>query len=101
MTSTFVTTGDSQADSIHHSQGKGWVVAGIGVPWLWVGAGVAALALGIAGRKFKTVAPWLAWVSLVLGGVTIFLGVSPAQYMAGMTGPLWLTIAALGLLKEN
>jgi hypothetical protein len=226
MTSTFVTTGGSHADSIHHSQGKGWVVAGIGaglagiatvvgssladavyddklagnaagitaklagqtvpilvmhtaamlsavlllvfaaglrrrlanttpegsllpqvaasglmlvsvallmgsalttefvfgvkdpdmlvpeaavffghwigtVPWLWVGAGVAALALGIAGRKFKTVAPWLAWVSLVLGGLTLFLGVSPAQYMAGMTGPLWLTIAALGLLKDN
>ncbi|MFI7066076.1 hypothetical protein ACIBL3_34130 [Kribbella sp. NPDC050124] len=71
------------------------------VPWLWVGAGVAALALGIAGRKFKTVAPWLAWVSLVLGGLTVFLGVSPAQYMAGMTGPLWLTIAAVGLLKRN
>lgn len=63
--------------------------------------GVAALALGIAGRKFKAVAPWLAWVSLVLGGLTIFLGVSPAQYMAGMTGPLWLTIAAIGLLKDN
>lgn len=71
------------------------------VPWLWVGAGVAALALGIAGRKFKAVAPWLAWTSLVLGGLTVFLGVSPAQYMAGMTGPLWLTIAALGLLKKN
>jgi hypothetical protein len=71
------------------------------VPWLWVGAGMAALALGIAGRKFQTVAPWLAWVSLVLGGLTVFLGVSPAQYMAGMTGPLWLTIAALGLLKKN
>lgn len=71
------------------------------VPWLWVGAGVAALALGIAGRKFKAVAPWLAWVSLVLGGLTVFLGVSPAQYMAGMTGPLWLTIAAIGLLKQD
>lgn len=71
------------------------------VPWLWVGAGVAALALGIAGRKFKAVAPWLAWVSIVLGGLTIFLGISPAQYMAGMTGPLWLTIAAIGLLKQD
>jgi hypothetical protein len=71
------------------------------VPWLWVGAGVAALALGIAGRKFKAVAPWLAWVSLALGALTVFLGISPAQYMAGMTGPLWLTIAAIGLLKKN
>jgi hypothetical protein len=71
------------------------------VPWLWIGAGVAALALGIAGRKFNTVVPWFAWVSLVLGGLTVFLGVSPAQYMAGMTGPLWLSIAAVGLLKES
>jgi hypothetical protein len=71
------------------------------VPWLWVGAGVAALALGIAGRKFKAVAPWLAWASLVLGGLTVVLGVSPVQYMAGMTGPLWLTIAAVGLLKQD
>ena len=71
------------------------------VPWLWVGAGVAALALGIAGRKSKAIAPWLTWVSLVLGGLTVFLGVSPAQYMAGMTGPVWLTIAAIALLKEN
>ena len=71
------------------------------VPWLWVGAGIAAIALGIAGRKFKTVAPWLTWFSLGLGALTLFLGVSPAQYMAGMTGPLWLTIAAIGLLKKN
>ncbi|MEU4603780.1 hypothetical protein AB0F43_12435 [Kribbella sp. NPDC023972] len=71
------------------------------VPWLWVGAGVAALALGIAGRKFKAVAPWLAWVSLVLGGLTVVLGISPVQYMAGMTGPLWLTIAAIALLKQD
>ncbi|TCO42524.1 hypothetical protein EV646_113146 [Kribbella antiqua] len=71
------------------------------VPWLWVGAGIAAIALGLAGRKFHAVPPWLAWTSLVLGGLTTLLGVSPLQYMAGMTGPLWLTIAALGLLKKN
>jgi hypothetical protein len=71
------------------------------VPWLWVGAGVAALALGLAGRSFGAVAPWLAWTSLVLGGITTLFGVSPLQYMAGMTGPLWLTIAAVGLLKRS
>lgn len=71
------------------------------VPCLWVGAGVAALAVGIAGRKFAAVAPWLAWASLALGGITVFLGISPAQYMAGVTGPLWLTIAAVALLKKN
>ncbi|MEV0800275.1 hypothetical protein AB0I34_21460 [Kribbella sp. NPDC050281] len=71
------------------------------VPWLWVGAGVAALAVGIAGRRFAAVAPWLAWASLALGAITVFLGISPAQYMAGVTGPLWLTIAAVALLKRN
>lgn len=70
------------------------------VPWLWVGAGVAAIAVGLAGRAFGAVAPWLAWTSLALGGLTTLLGISPLQYMAGMTGPLWLTIAALGLLKR-
>jgi hypothetical protein len=71
------------------------------VPWLWVGAGVTALALGIAGRSFGAVARWLTWTSLVLGALTTLLGVSPLQYMAGMVGPLWLTIAALGLLKQD
>ena len=70
------------------------------VPWLWVGAGVAALALGLAGRRFGTVAGWLTWTSLVLGTITTLFGISPLQYMAGMVGPLWLTIAALGLLRR-
>ncbi len=70
------------------------------VPWLWVGAGIAALALGVAGRKFGAVAPWLAWTSLVLGALTTLFGISPLQYMAGVTGPIWLTIAAIGLLKR-
>jgi len=33
----------------------------------------------------------------VLGGVTLVLGLSPLQYMAGMTGPIWLLITAIGL----
>ena len=71
------------------------------VPWLWVGAGVAGLAVGIAGRRFGAVGSKLAWTSLVLGGLTTLLGISPLQYMAGMTGPLWLTIAAFALLKRQ
>jgi hypothetical protein len=70
------------------------------VPWLWVGAGVAALALGIAGRKFAAVPTWLTWTSLTLGAVTTLLGVSPLQYMAGVTGTIWLTVAAIGLLRK-
>lgn len=71
------------------------------VPWLWVGAGVAALALGVAGRSYGAVAGWLTWTSLVLGTITTLFGVSPLQYMAGMVGPLWLTIAAVGLLTRG
>jgi hypothetical protein len=71
------------------------------VPWLWVGAGVTALALGIAGRSFGAVAKWLTWTSLVLGALTTLVGISPMQYLAGMLGPIWLTIAALGLLKSQ
>jgi hypothetical protein len=70
------------------------------VPWLWVGAGVSAMALGRAGREFGVVPTWLAWTSLVLGALTTLFGISPLQYMAGMTGPLWLTLAALGLLRS-
>ncbi len=46
-------------------------------------------------------APWLAWLSLALGALTLVLGISPAQYMAGMTGPLWLTITSIALLKKH
>jgi hypothetical protein len=71
------------------------------VPWLWVGAGVAALAVGVAGRSFGAVARWLTWTSLVLGAITTLFGISPLQYMAGMTGPIWLTVVAVGLLRQR
>lgn len=71
------------------------------IPWLWVGAGLTALAVGIAGRSFGSVARWLTWTSLVLGAITTLFGISPLQYMAGMVGPLWLTVAALGLLRSK
>ncbi|WP_433165867.1 hypothetical protein [Kribbella sp. CA-247076] len=71
------------------------------VPWLWAGTGLTALALGLAGRKHHPIPTWLTWTSLTLGALTLFLAISPAQYMSGMTGPLWLTITALGLLKKT
>jgi hypothetical protein len=71
------------------------------VPWLWVGAGVAALALGVAGRLFGAVPTWLTWISLALGAATTLLGVSPLQYMAGVTGAVWLTVAAIGLRRRS
>ena len=71
------------------------------VPWVWAGAGVTALAVGIAGRSFNAVARWLTWTSLVLGAITTLFGISPLQYMAGMFGPIWLTVAAIGLLTSR
>lgn len=55
------------------------------------------------GLRFGAVPGWLAWTSIVLGGLTTLTGVSPLQYMAGMTGPLWLTIiaVALALLRRD
>lgn len=74
-----------------------WVAT---VPWVWAGAGLAALAVGQSGRSHQAVPRWLTWVSLVLGGLTTLLAISPLQYMAGMTGPLWLLIVAIGLLRK-
>ena len=70
------------------------------VPWVWAGAGVAALAVGLAGRRFGAVARWLTWPSLILGVLMTLLGVSPLQYMAGMLGPIWLLAVSIGLLRR-
>lgn len=67
------------------------------IPWLWVGAGVAGIAVAIAAIRHGAAARWLGWVGLVLGGLTLLLGISPLQYMAGMTGPIWLLVTAIGL----
>ena len=71
------------------------------VPWFWAGAGLAALAVGVAGRRYGAVSRWLTWVSLVLGALTTLFAVSPLQYMAGMTGPLWLLVVSVALLRER
>ncbi|HMO10352.1 MAG TPA: hypothetical protein PKB06_02330 [Actinotalea sp.] len=72
-----------------------WVAT---IPWLWVGAGVSALAVAVAGLRHRALPRWIAVVSLLLGGLTVLTGVSPFQYLAGMIGPVWLTVAALGFL---
>jgi hypothetical protein len=68
------------------------------IPWLWGGAGLTGLALFRAARQ-GAYAPWLGWASLVLGGLSALFLVSPLQYMAGITGPVWLVVASLGLLR--
>jgi hypothetical protein len=64
------------------------------IPWLWVTSGISAVALGLA--ALRGAAPrWLGVVSLGLGGLTVLVGVSPLQYLAGFVGPVWLLVAAL------
>lgn len=66
------------------------------IPWLWVGAGLAGVALAVAALRHGAAPRWIGWVAAVLGGLTLLLGISPLQYMAGFTGPLFLLVAALG-----
>jgi hypothetical protein len=65
------------------------------IPWLWVLAGLAGVATWVVSRSQGT-PRWIGRVGLVLGGLTLLLGISPLQYMAGMTGPLWLLVTAIG-----
>ena len=65
------------------------------IPWLWTLAGLAGLALFAAYRR-GGVPRWIGIVGLVLGGLTVLLGISPLEYMAGVTGTLWLVVTAVG-----
>jgi hypothetical protein len=71
------------------------------VPWLWGGAGLAGLVVAIAALRHGSYARWIGVTSLVLGGLAALFFVSPLQYMAGMVGPLWLTILSIGLLVSR
>lgn len=66
------------------------------IPWLWVGAGLSGVAVAVAALRHAAAPRWLGWVGAVLGGLTLLLGISPLQYMAGFTGPLWLLVTAIG-----
>jgi hypothetical protein len=70
-----------------------WVAT---IPWLWVGAGVTGVALGVAALRHGAAPRWIGVVGLVLGGLTLLTGVSPFQYLAGFVGPVWLVVTALG-----
>ena len=71
------------------------------IPWLWGGIGLTALAMASAALKQGTFARWVGWTSLVLGGLTTLFLVSPVQYMAGMTGPIWLVVVSIALLRSS
>lgn len=70
-----------------------WVAT---IPWLWVGAGVSGVALGVAALRHSAAPRWIGVVGVVLGGLTLLTGISPLQYMAGFVGPVWLVVTALG-----
>jgi hypothetical protein len=65
------------------------------VPWLWTLAGLAGLAVFAVSRS-RGVPRWLGIVGLVLGGLTVVLGISPLEYMSGVTGVLMLLVTAIG-----
>lgn len=67
------------------------------VAWCWVLIGVSALALWSAHRS-GAVTRWMGGTSLVLGGLTVVVGIAPVQYMASLTGQLWLLAIALGFV---
>lgn len=71
------------------------------IAWLWVTAGVAGVAVGLAGLRHGAVGRGMAVASLVLGGLTLLLGISPLQYMAGFVGPVWMLVVALGMLRRR
>jgi hypothetical protein len=66
------------------------------IPWLWTLAGLAGLGLYAAARR-AGVPRWIGRVGLVLGGLTLALGISPLEYMSGVTGVLLVVITSLGL----
>ncbi|GAA1912785.1 hypothetical protein [Nocardioides marmoribigeumensis] len=67
------------------------------IPWLWTLAGLAGPAIWSVARRGG--APrWIGRVGLVLGGLTVLAGVSPAEYMAIVPGVLWLLATSLGFL---
>lgn len=70
-----------------------WVAT---ISWLWLGAGLSGVALAVAAFRHSAAPRWIGAVSVVLGGLTLIAGLSPLQYMAGFTGPVWLLVVALG-----
>lgn len=71
------------------------------VPWLWAGAGISGLAVAAAVLRHGAGPRWAGWLGGGLAAVTALLAVSPLQYMAGMTGPLWLLLTSMVLLASG
>ena len=67
------------------------------IPWVWVLAGLAGLAV-YATSRLNVVPRWIGRVGLVMGGLAALLGVSPLEYMAGPIAALWLVVTSVGFL---
>jgi hypothetical protein len=67
------------------------------IPWVWGFVGLSGLAVFAVARA-GGVPRWLGLVGLLGGGLTLLIGVSPLQYMAGFTGPVGLVVVSLGFL---
>ena len=67
------------------------------VPGCWVLGGLAGLAAYAVSRR-GGLPRWIGRTGLVLGGLTVLVGISPLQYMAGLTGLVWLLVTSVGLL---
>lgn len=67
------------------------------LPWVWAATGVSAIAVAIAAVRHRIAPTWLGWVSAALGVLTAGFGVSPLQYLAGFTGPVWVLVAGATL----
>ncbi|PVG81972.1 hypothetical protein DDE18_14840 [Nocardioides gansuensis] len=65
------------------------------IPWVWVLSGLTGTGLYAAARR-GVVPRWIGRVGLVLGGLTLALGISPLEYMAAAPGALWLLATAAG-----
>jgi hypothetical protein len=65
------------------------------IPWVWVLAGLAGLAV-YATSRLGVVPRWIGRVGLVMGGLAVLLGVSPLEYMAGPVAALWLVVTSAG-----
>ena len=66
------------------------------IPWLWLGAGVTGVAVAVAALRHHAAPRWIGIVAAVLGGLTLLLGMSPLQYLAGFTGPVLVLVLGLG-----
>ena len=65
------------------------------IPWLWTLAGLAGLATYAVSRR-GGVPRWIGRTGLVLGGLTVLLGISPLEYLSGVTGALMVLVTAIG-----